>query len=84
MAGSVQIAAQVVYELDADGKQLRVVQYTDYARDKVKALYRSADALHRNWREREQRQSILDALVERGIDLQKLAEVSRHARRRSA
>ena len=30
--GSVQIAAQVVYELDGEGKQLRVVSYTDYAR----------------------------------------------------
>ena len=33
--GSVEIAAQVVYELDGEGKQLRVVSYTDYARDKV-------------------------------------------------
>ena len=40
-----QIAAQVVYELDADGKQLRVVSYADYARDKVQALYRSPEAL---------------------------------------
>lgn len=37
--GSVEIAAQVVYELDGEGKQLRVVSYTDYARDKVKALF---------------------------------------------
>lgn len=74
--GSVQIAAQVVYELDANGKQLRVVSYTDYARDKVRALYRSSDVLQRDWRERRQRQSILDSLSERGIDLQKLAEAA--------
>lgn len=74
--GSVQIAAQVVYELDAEGRQLRVVSYTDYARDKVKALYRSPDALEGDWRERKQRRAILDALAERGIELQRLGEVA--------
>ena len=43
--GSVQIAAEVVYELDGEGKQLRVVSYTDYARDKVRALYGSSEEL---------------------------------------
>lgn len=74
--GSVEIAAQVVYELDAEGKQLRVVSYTDYARDKVKALYRSPEALESGWRERKQRRAILDALAERGIDLRRLGEVA--------
>jgi len=31
--GSVEIAAHVVYELDATGKQLRMVKFTDYAAD---------------------------------------------------
>jgi type I restriction enzyme R subunit len=74
--GSVDIAAQVVYELDGDGKQLRVVSYTDYARDKVKALYRSPEALENDWRIRKQRRQILEALAERGIDLQRLGEVA--------
>jgi type I restriction enzyme R subunit len=74
--GSVQIAAQVVYELDADGRQLRVVSYTDYARDKVQALYTSSDTLIADWRSADQRKTILDALSERGIELSKLAEVA--------
>lgn len=74
--GSVQIAAQVVYELDADGKQLRVVSYADYARDKVQTLYRSAEALQSDWQDGEQRRVILDALAERGIELQRLGEVA--------
>lgn len=74
--GSVQIAAQVVYELDSNGKQLRVVSYTDYARDKVRALYRSPEELESDWRQREQRHEILSSLAERGIDLQRLAEVA--------
>ena len=74
--GSVQIAAQVVYELDGDGKQLRVVSYSDYARDKVKALYRSPESLADDWQSSDQRQVILEALAERGIDLQRLGEVA--------
>jgi type I restriction enzyme R subunit len=74
--GSVEIAAQVVYELDGEGRQLRVVSYTDYARDKVKALYRSADALRGDWRQAKQRRVIQEALAERGISLARLGEVA--------
>src|SRR5665213_2526165 len=33
--GQVEIAAHLVYELDSDGRQLRVVRYTEFAADKV-------------------------------------------------
>jgi type I restriction enzyme R subunit len=36
--GSVEIAAHVVYELDASGKRLRVVKFTDYASEQVRAV----------------------------------------------
>ena len=74
--GSVQIAAEVVYELDAEGRQLRVVSYTDYARDKVRALYRSSEGLEAGWRRSKERHAILEALQERGIDLRRLSEVA--------
>jgi len=66
----------VVYELDAEGKQLHVVSYSDYAKNKVRALYRSAQDLASDWRSAAQRNSILAALEERGIDLRKLGEVA--------
>ena len=34
--GQVEIVAHLVYELDPDGKQLRVIRYTDYAGEKVR------------------------------------------------
>ena len=74
--GSVEIAAQVVYELDDDGKQLRVVSYSDYAKNKVKGLYRTPEDLRADWRLNEQRRVILHALAERGIDLHRLADVA--------
>ena len=39
--GHVEIAAHLVYELDTDGKQLRVVKFTDYTAEKVRTLYPS-------------------------------------------
>ncbi len=36
--GQVEIAAHLVYELDPNGKQLRVVRYTDYAAETVRTL----------------------------------------------
>ena len=38
--GHVEIVAHLVYELDPDGKQLRVVKFTDYTAEKVRTLYR--------------------------------------------
>lgn len=74
--GSVEIAAQIVYELNADGEQLKVISYTDYTRDKVRALYGSAERLETDWRGMAQRKAILQALDDRGIDLVKLGEVA--------
>jgi type I restriction enzyme R subunit len=37
--GQVEIAAHLVYELDPNGKQLRVVRYTDYAAETVRTLW---------------------------------------------
>jgi type I restriction enzyme, R subunit len=74
--GYFEIAAQVVYDLDNQGNQLRVVSYSDYAKDKVKALYRSEGDLRDGWRQTEQRQVILQALDQRGIDLGRLSDVA--------
>lgn len=71
--GSVEIAAHVVYELDADGKRLAVVRYTEYAGKGVKTLYRDADALRKAWADPVQRGDVVDALAERGIDFDELA-----------
>ena len=38
--GQVEIVGHLVYELDGDGKQLRVIQYTDYTADQIRTLFR--------------------------------------------
>src|SRR5215813_14344941 len=47
--GSVEIAAHLVYELDGNGKQLRVVKFTDYTAEKVRSMCPSAAALRSHW-----------------------------------
>jgi type I restriction enzyme R subunit len=74
--GLVEIAAHLVYELDLDGNQLRVVQYSDYTAEKVRSLARTAAELRDRWVDPAGRSEIIDALAERGIDFDQLAEVA--------
>ena len=47
--GQVEIAAYLVYELDPDGNQLRVVRYTDYAAERIRSICPSARDLRARW-----------------------------------
>lgn len=76
--GQVKIAAHLVYELDADGKQLKVVQYTDYTAEKVRTLFTSTDELRNRWSDPLKREEVLLALSERGIDPRTLSELTGH------
>jgi type I restriction enzyme R subunit len=71
--GRVEIAAHLVYELDPDGKQLRVVRFTDYAGEKVRTLFPSASELRSEWADALKRAEVIERLSERGIDFEELA-----------
>jgi type I restriction enzyme R subunit len=72
--GQVTIVAHLVHELDPNGRQLRVVRYTDYAADAVRTLCPSAQELRKRWADAEQRSEIIQALTERGVSFEELAE----------
>jgi type I restriction enzyme R subunit len=72
--GQVEISAHLVYELDPEGKQLRVVRYTDYAADAVRSLCPDSRELRKEWADPSKRSEIISRLAERGIDFGKLAE----------
>jgi type I restriction enzyme R subunit len=76
--GQVEIAAHLVYELDADGNQLRVVRFTDYTAEKVRSLYANAAELRTEWADPDHRQEIIARLAERGIDFDELATAANH------
>jgi type I restriction enzyme, R subunit len=71
--GQVEIAAELVHELDADGKQLRVIKLTDYTAEKVRTLCAGPDELRARWSDARQRAEIIEQLAERGIDFQQVA-----------
>jgi type I restriction enzyme R subunit len=72
--GRVEIAAHLVYELDADGNNLRMVQFSDYTAEKVRVLYRSPEDLANHWKDPATREALIAQLAERGIDLDALVE----------
>lgn len=72
--GQVEVVAHLVHELDPNGKQLRVVKYTDYAAESVRSLAPNSAELRRRWADADQRSDIIAALAERGIDFDVLAE----------
>jgi type I restriction enzyme, R subunit len=74
--GHVEIAAHLVYELDPDGKQLRVVKFSEYAAEKVRTLYPSAADLRKRWADPALRAEIIAKLEERGIDFDQLRSTS--------
>jgi type I restriction enzyme R subunit len=65
-----------VYELDPDGRQLRVVRFSEYAAEKVRTLYPSAADLRKKWADPALRAEIIAKLEERGIDFDQLREAS--------
>ena len=74
--GIIKIAAHMVYELDSDGNQLRVVQYTDYTADKVRTLFTSPGELRDRWADPAQREEIIRELEERGVVFDELVRVT--------
>jgi type I restriction enzyme R subunit len=74
--GQVEIAAHLVYELDPNGKQLRVVRYTDYAAEAVRTLWPTTRELREQWADPSKRSEIIERLQERGIDFGELREAS--------
>jgi type I restriction enzyme R subunit len=71
----VRVLHDAVLELDEHGKKLRTISYTDYTREQVRKLYPSAAQLRSKWTQAEEREQIIQALKERGIELAHLAEV---------
>jgi type I restriction enzyme R subunit len=74
--GHVEIAAHLVYELDPDGTQLRVVRYTDYAAERVRTLCPTVQELREQWAVPAQRAEIIQRLEARGISFAMLAEAA--------
>lgn len=76
--GIFEIASHLVYELDNEGTQLSVIQYTDYTAEKVRTLFVSDEKLRDLWANPVKREDVLMLLEERGIDFKHLAETTKN------
>lgn len=74
--GTVEIVANVVYELDPNGNRLRVVTYTEYTAEVVSSMYTTAADLRSKWSNAEQRAAVIAALESRGVALEALLDLS--------
>ncbi len=68
----VKIVAEMVYELDAQGKCLNVKKYTDYAAEVVRSLFVNAADLRARWCNMDMRKDIIEKLEECGIVIEDL------------
>ena len=75
--GVVEIAAHVVWDLDADGRRLQAKKFTEYTAESVRSMYPSAAELRAKWSAPEERAAIITALEERGISFEELAEAAK-------
>ena len=72
-SGYVNVIADIVYEMDQNGNQLRVIKYSTYVGETVRAIYGSPPELRAVWVDPNQRIEIIDRLKSKGVDLDKLA-----------
>ncbi|MBI4547525.1 MAG: DEAD/DEAH box helicase family protein [Ignavibacteriae bacterium] len=70
--GHVEIVADLVYEIDSNGKQLKVMKYTEYAAERIRTLYPNSAELRKQWANPNHRSEIIAMLEERGIDFDDL------------
>jgi len=72
--GTVAVIHHLVYDLDEDGRKLTCRHLTDYTGEKVRTLYPNPSDFRHQWLDSDQRPQIVEELLERGIDVESLAE----------
>lgn len=71
--GEVEVIGHLVYDLDADGKKLQVVRYTEYSARAVRSLFPNRQELESAWAKPDTRAEVLHELAERHISFDELA-----------
>jgi type I restriction enzyme R subunit len=68
------VVSEGIWQLDGEGGRLRLVEYTDFVADEVRRLFAAPAGLRASWKTAPERTDVVDALANRGIDLDELAE----------
>ena len=70
--GEVEVIGHLVYDLDADGKKLQVVRYTEYSARTVRSLFPNREDLQAAWAKPDTRAEVLHELADRHINFDEL------------
>lgn len=70
--GKVEVIGHLVYDLDADGKKLQVVRYTEYSARTIRSLFPNRDDLKSAWAKPDTRAEVLRELADRHISFDEL------------
>jgi len=73
--GYVTIDTHLVYEMDKDGRRLRVIELRDYTAERVRAMYVSPGEVRKDWVDVDRRNELVLSLEDKGISLKELAEI---------
>ena len=76
--GKVEVIGHLVYDLDAGGKKLQVVRYTEYSARTVRSLFPNRDELKSKWARPDTRVEVLRELAERHISFDELVVSTGH------
>jgi len=71
--GNVEVIGHLVYDLDADGKKLSVVRYTEYSGRTVRTHYPTRQVLQMKWAHPQTRSEVMRTLQQHGISFEALA-----------
>ncbi len=74
--GQIEIVAEMVSYLDADGNRLSVVKFTDYTAEQVRTLYPNSASMRQDWANPVKRDEIIALLEQRGITFERLAGIT--------
>lgn len=74
--GKTMIVAESIQVYGEDGK-LKTVQYAQYAKDSITTVYPSADEFKKAWLDLEMRQSIIELLNDKSIDIDDLKKITK-------
>jgi type I restriction enzyme R subunit len=72
---AVEVSAEAVWQLDADGKRVTMTSYAEYSGEQLRRILSSASELRSRWASEEEREKILAAMAERGVSVEELAEL---------
>jgi type I restriction enzyme R subunit len=70
----VEITVEGVWQLDANGKRIKLTSYIEYSSEQLRAVLRTPAELRSRWASEKEREAIMAAIEERGISVEDLAE----------